>query len=402
MQEELKIWIDKLLRDFGFHSLAEKGWDLWIVFFVLLFLAWVFDWCARFLIVRTVRRIVQRTHILWDDELFSTSVLKHTCHVLSLVLLSSIVPMIVERPTLFQAFLIRVIDAGVILSVFYLVNALLQAAFQIVGHRPSWQNKPIKGLRQTGQGIALLITVILVISTLLNRSPRTFFAGLGASAAIILLIFKDSILGFVSGIQLSANDMLQVGDWIEMDKFGVDGTVTEVTLTTVKVQNFDNTIVTLPPYLLVSDSFQNWQAMKHSGGRRIMRSVWIDLHTIRFVTPQMLARFRKIRHIASYLDKQPIPPTDLTNLALFRIYLLRFLKDDVHSHPSMRIMVRELESSEKGLPLQLYFFTNTVDWMEYEQIQCTVFEHIFAMIGQFDLKVFQAPTGEDLRKVGSE
>ena len=269
-------------------------------------------------------------------------------------------------------------------------------------------------MRQTGQGIAALICGILIVSILIGKSPAILLTGLGASAAVIMLVFRDSILGFVSGIQLSANDMLKVGDWITVPKYGADGSVIEVSLTTVKVQNWDNTIVTLPPYLLVSDSFQNWRGMQASGGRRVKRSVNLDMTSVKFCTPDMLARYRNIDIIREYIDQteqrveeynavhgirpgeRKINGLHQTNLGVFRAYLERYLRDEVPVNKGMALMVRQLQPTETGLPMELYFFTDTVVWVDYERIQSDVFDHVLAVIPEFDLRVFQNPSGSDI------
>ena len=262
--------------------------------------------------------------------------------------------------------------------------------------------------------IAALICGILIVSILIGKSPAILLTGLGASAAVIMLIFRDSILGFVSGIQLSANDMLKVGDWITVPKYGADGSVIEVSLTTVKVQNWDNTIVTLPPYLLVSDSFQNWRGMQASGGRRVKRSVNLDMTSVKFCTPDMLARYRNIDIIREYIDQteqrveeynaahgirpgeRKINGLHQTNLGVFRAYLERYLRNEVPVNKGMTLMVRQLQPTETGLPMELYFFTDTVVWVDYERIQSDVFDHVLAVIPEFDLRVFQNPSGSDI------
>ena len=229
-----------------------------------------------------------------------------------------------------------------------------------------------------------------------------------------MLVFRDSILGFVSGIQLSANDMLKVGDWITVPKYGADGSVIEVSLTTVKVQNWDNTIVTLAPYLLVSDSFQNWRGMQASGGRRVKRSVNLDMTSVKFCTPDMLGRYRNIDIIREYIDQteqrveeynaahgirpgeRKINGLHQTNLGVFRAYLERYLRDEVPVNKGMTLMVRQLQPTETGLPMELYFFTDTVVWVDYERIQSDVFDHVLAVIPEFDLRVFQDPSGSDI------
>lgn len=417
MQALLKRWTDDLLGWMGLTSAADHGWDLWLAVGIVLLFVVLVDYLLRLGVVRGVRRIVERTAVKWDDELFSTRVLNASCHIVSAIVLSAILPVAFEEHTTGRTVVSRLMDSYLVVVVCLFINAVLFAVFRIAAQRPAWQDKPIKGLRQTGQGIVLFIGAILIVSLLLGKSPRILLTGLGASAAIVLLIFRDSILGFVSGIQLSANDMLKVGDWIEIGKYGADGTVIEVTLTTVKIRNFDNTIVTVPPYALVSESFQNWQAMKRSGGRRVMRSVSVDMGSVRFCTPEMLDRYRRValvrdyiddteRHIAAFDSEHGIARDDeanglqQTNLEIFRVYLMHYLQQRVPVRKEMRLMVRQLQPTETGLPLQLYFFTDTVDWVEYETIQAGVFAHVLAVAGLFDLRIFQSPSGYEIAQLG--
>ena len=418
MQTLLKRGTDALLGWLGIASAQHDAWDRWVALALVLLVVGIFDFVCRFVAEKGVREIVRRTRAAWDDELFSPAVLRWSCHVISAILLAIILPVIFDVHTTARSVVLRLMQAMIIFSIFRLVNALLYASFRIVAQHPAWQNKPIKGLRQTGQGIAALICGALAVSVLIGKSPTIFLTGLGASAAIVLLIFRDSILGFVSGIQLSANDMVRVGDWIAVSKYGADGTVEEVSLNTVKIRNWDNTIVTLPPYVLVSESFQNWRAMQQSGGRRVMRSVSIDMTTVRFCTPEMLARYREIDLIRDYVEsteqqaqaynqahgintnERRINGQHQTNLGIFRAYLVRYLQQEVPVNASMTLMVRQLQPTETGLPMQLYFFTNTVVWTEYEAIQADVFDHVLAAIPEFDLRVFQNPSGRDVAMMG--
>ncbi len=405
----------------GLSSAAENGWDLWVALLLVLLVGVLFDFVCRLTLARGLRRLVEHTRVKWDDDLFSMSVLNHSCHVLSAILLSVMLPVVFEEDSHVRTLLDRLMESYVVIAVCRLLCALIRAGFRIAVRRPAWQNKPIKGLRQTAQGIVVLISAVLIISILVGRSPAFLLTGIGASAAVLMLVFKDSILGFVSGIQLSVNDMLQVGDWIEMTKYGANGVVIEVTLTTVKIRNYDNTVVTVPPYLLVSDSFQNWQAMKRSGGRRVMRSVSIDISSVRFCTPERLERFRRIglvreyietaeRQYAAYNAAHGLAPTDpergaradglrLTNLEIFRNYLIGYLRSAVPIREDMTLMVRQLQPSDTGVPLQLYFFTDTVVWQEYERIQSEVFSHVMAVVGEFDLRIFQRPAGSDVEEL---
>ena len=391
MQSLLTHWADALLAWLGLTSALNNGWDRWVAFSLVLLAVVLFDFLCRTVLVHGMRRIVMRTKATWDDELFSSAVLSRLCNIVSAIVLVIVLPVVFDEQSEARTIVTRLVQVYIVVTVFRFINALLYAAFNIVSARPAWQNKPINGLRQTGQGIAALICGILIVSILIGKSPAILLTGLGASAAVIMLIFRDSILGFVSGIQLSANDMLKVGDWITVPKYGADGSVIEVSLTTVKVQNWDNTIVTLPPYLLVSDSFQNWRGMQ-----------------------DMLGRYRNIDIIREYIDQteqrveeynaahgirpgeRKINGLHQTNLGVFRAYLERYLRDEVPVNKGMTLMVRQLQPTETGLPMELYFFTDTVVWVDYERIQSDVFDHVLAVIPEFDLRVFQNPSGSDI------
>ena len=415
MQSLLTRWADALLAWLGLTSALNNGWDRWVAFALVVLSVVLLDFLCRTVLVRGIRRIVMRTKATWDDELFSSAVLSRLCNIVSAIVLVIVLPVVFDEQSEARTIVTRLIQVYIVVTVFRFINALLYAAFNIVSARPAWQNKPINGLRQTGQGIAALICGILIVSILIGKSPAILLTGLGASAAVIMLVFRDSILGFVSGIQLSANNMLKVGDWISMPKYGADGTVEEVTLNTVKVRNWDNTIVTLPPYLLVSDSFQNWEGMRSSGGRRVKRSINIDMTSIRFCTPEMLERYKRIdllkdyiartqQRVEEYNRQHDIPSGEdkinglhQTNIGVFRNYLNLYLRQNERVNQNMMVLVRQLQPTEQGLPMELYFFTDTVDWVPYEGIQADVFDHVLAVIPEFDLRVFQNPSGNDLR-----
>lgn len=368
MQTLLKRWTHALLEWLGLTSATGDALDRWAAFVLVVLAAVVFDLLLQLGIVHGVRKLVERTRAKWDDTLFSVPVLRRMCHILSAILLAVVLPVVFEEKSTGRVIVLRFMETYIVFSVFRFVNALLYAAFHIAAARPAWQNKPIKGLRQTAQGIALLICTILIVSILLDKSPAILLTGLGASAAVLMLIFRDSILGFVSGLQLAANDMLKVGDWISIPKYGADGNVEEVSLTTVKIRNWDNTLVMLPPYLLTTDSFTNWHAMQLSGGRRVMRSVAIDMTSVRFCTPEMLDHYRTIDLIRDYVDQterrveeynaahgigsgeRRINGLHQTNLGVFRAYLVRYLRNEVPVNKDMTLMVRQLQPTETGLP----------------------------------------------------
>ncbi|WP_017348598.1 mechanosensitive ion channel family protein [Pantoea sp. A4] len=279
---------------------------------------------------------------------------------------------------------------------------------------------PLKGIFQGIKLVSAILVAILAISLLLGQSPAILISGLGAMAAVLMLVFKDPILGLVAGIQLSANDMLKLGDWLEMPKYGADGAVTDIGLTTVKVRNWDNTITTIPTWSLVSDSFKNWSGMSASGGRRIKRSIHIDTSTIHFLDATDQQRLMQARLLQPYMAERQqeiaqwnqrnntelasntaetslLNQRKMTNVGTFRAYLHAYLRQHPHIHQEMTLMVRQLAPDSHGLPLEIYAFTNTVVWAEYEAIQADIFDHLFAVIAEFGLKVHQVPSGSDLR-----
>ena len=420
MEPVVDEWMYGVLRELGFSVETADVWDRWVVLGFIVAIAFVSDFVCRQLLLRVVKRIVARTKATWDDILFEDRVLRRLCHIVPPVLIYFLLPLAFPPESGMVAFVLKLLLIYVIAVVLRFVNAFLKALHDVADQKEELQGQPLKGLMQTGQVIAFFVCIILIISILIDKSPARLLAGLGASAAILMLVFKDSIMGLVSGIQLTANDMLHVGDWISMSKYGVNGRVTEVTLNTVKVRNWDNTIVTVPPYLLISDSFQNWRPMQDSGGRRVMRSVNIDMNSVRFCTPEMLDRFRKIRLLKDYIDEterliaesneqagvendpEPVNGLHQTNLGVFRAYLERYLRSLAGINQEMMLMVRQLQPTEKGLPVELYFFSKVTEWTVYEKVQADVFDHVLAVIPEFGLRVFQNPAGSDVRDLKGE
>ena len=408
--------IDRWLIACGLSASKADQLDQFILFALLLLIAFGVDFICRFILLHIVSALVKRTRVTWDDILFDRSVLIHLSRMVAPLVLSLTIPMAFAGVESFGLLLIsRLCNVLILITFLNFINALLKAIYTVYNSKEQFRDRPLKGLLQTAQVALWFIGGIVIIATLLGKSPLSLLAGLGASAAILMLVFKDSIMGVVSGVQLSANDMLKVGDWIAMPKYGADGTVIEVTLNTVKVRNWDNTITTIPPYLLVSDSFQNWRGMQESGGRRVKRSVNIDMNSVRFCTPEMLDKYRKIKLLADYIDQtekvikdynkaQQIDNSVLvngrrqTNLGVFRAYLNAYLHNLPTVNDEMTLLVRHLQPTDRGIPVELYFFTRTTDWAPYEQIQADVFDHLLAIVPEFDLRVFQSPTGADFRQ----
>ena len=400
-----EVWADKI--------------DNLIVLLFIIGIALLANLICRKIILRVVAKLVKQTKATWDDIVFNHKVMVNVSRMVAPILIYIAIPIAFPEhaDSDLLDFLRRLCLIYIIAVFLRFISALFTAVYQVYSEREQYRDKPLKGLLQTAQVILFFIGAIIIISILINQSPMVLLTGLGASAAILMLLFKQSIMGFVSGIQLSANNMLKVGDWITMPKYGADGTVIEVTLNTVKVRNFDNTITTIPPYLLISDSFQNWQGMQESGGRRVKRSINIDMTSVRFCTPEMLEKYRKIQLLTNYVEETErvveeynkehdidnsvlVNGRRQTNLGVFRAYLTNYLRSLPTVNQEMTCMVRQLQPTETGIPLELYFFSANKVWVAYEGIQADVFDHVLAIIPEFGLRIFQNPSGEDLRRIG--
>lgn len=404
------------LQSLGFSPELAGQVHQFIAFLGVLLVAYLADAVCRKLLLRLVERLVKQTKATWDDVVFDRKVMVHLSRMVAPILIYILLPLaFADAQSATLSLIMRFCMIFIIVMFLSFISSLLTAVYTVYSDREQFRDRPLKGLLQTVQVILYFIGGIIVVSILIDRSPAVLLTGLGASAAVLMLVFKDSIMGFVSGIQLSANKMLKVGDWITMPKYGADGDVIEVSLNTVKVRNFDKTITTIPPYALVSDSFQNWSGMEESGGRRIKRSINIDMNSVKFCTPEMLEKYRKVQLLATYVENTEkviaeynkehgidnsilVNGRRQTNLGVFRAYLTCYLKSHPGVNHNMTCMVRQLQPTDRGLPLELYFFAATTSWIPYENLQSDVFDHLLAIIPEFDLHVFQSPTGEDFRQ----
>ena len=346
--------------------------------------------CRRFLIP-LVKRLVSSTRSTWDDVFFNDALLIDVAHLVSPILIAVLVPMVFVEGSGVLEFLLKVNTIYLIAVVAKLLCSFLSSLYEVSNRQDSLKNHPLKGIYQMLKIVVVCVALIIVVSVLIDKNPGYILTALGASAAVLMLVFKDLILGLVAGVQLSANDMLRPGDWISMPKYGADGDVIEVTLTTVKVQNWDKTITTIPPYALVSDSFQNWRGMQDSGGRRVKRSVYIDMRSITFCTEEQMVEFEK----RGWLEGIEREDKFVVNLHIFRNYLESYLRSHHRVNQKMIIMVRQLQPTAQGLPLELYFFSDGTNWVPYEHLQSEIFEHVFAVLPTFGLRVFQSPMGID-------
>ncbi|GAB1159186.1 miniconductance mechanosensitive channel [Paenibacillus sp. PvP094] len=367
------------------------------------------NYIAKKIVLKTIHHIVNNNRYKWG-HIFVEKKLFHK--------LSHLVPAIIIYYSAYvfpsyQALIEKAAMTYMIVIMITVFNALLNVFDDIYRSYEVSKIRPIKGYIQVAKIILFIIGGIIVISSLIGQNPLIILSGLGALSAVLMLVFKDSILGLVAGVQLSSNDMVRVGDWIEMPKYNADGDVIDITLNTVKVRNFDKTITMIPSYALISDSFRNWRGMQVSGGRRIKRSVYIDTSSITFCTEDMIEEFRKIHYLTDYIatriseineynmehqinTESKVNGRQLTNVGVFREYIHQYLKNHPKIHQDMTLIVRQLAPGDNGLPLEIYAFSNDITWGVYESVQADIFDHIFAVAPTFGLRAFQNPTGHDI------
>jgi miniconductance mechanosensitive channel len=362
------------------------------------------------LVIRALVKFIMSNNITWDNVLLERRVFQRVFHLALGIAIYYCAALLIQFQVLVQRFAV----AYCFIAILFVLTALLNVVDDIYRNSQVSKIRPIKGYIQVTKILIFIVGSILIIAELLGQSPLILLSGFGAVSAILLLLFKDTILGLVAGIQLATNDMVRIGDWIEMPKYGADGDVIEISLHTVKVQNWDKTVTTIPSYALVSDSFKNWRGMQDSGGRRIKRSVYIDKTSVFFCTEDMIERFKKIHYLKDYITKkqneindynrehgidtsEPVNGRQITNIGTLRVYIENYLRNHPRIHKGMTLMVRQLQPTENGLPLEIYAFTNDIAWTSYEAIQADVFDHILSIIPHFGLRVFQVPSGHDMR-----
>lgn len=378
---------------------------------VILLVVVVIDRISKIILNNVLSKIVRASKAKWDDILLDQKVLNKLVAILPAILLVLFLPFVFvgnESLYILTQRLCWIYLVGVVLA--FIVSAL-SALTHILEDNDTFKNKPVKGAIQMVQVLFIVLGIIIMISIMVDKSPAYLLTGLGASAAILMLVFQDLILGLVAGIQLSANKMMQVGDWVEVKDKGIDGTVIEITLTTVKVRNWNYTVSTIQPQALVTGSFTNWSNMFRSGGRRVARVVNIDISSVRFMTPDELLQWQDNKLVGGYItdtlaridtardsgDTVTADALRITNLTLFRIFVQNYIQAMPTSHKDFISMVRLMEPTAHGIPMQLYFFTNDTAWVVYESIQSSVFEYIFAVAPEFGIRFFQLPTGSDLQ-----
>ena len=379
----------QILENFGFEhdGIKALNWIIMVIGIIILF--YLCDFLCKKVIIPIIRKFTKKTANKWDDILLNNSNLKSFARLIPGIIMSLVLPFLLKEESATYILCLKLCKVYITIATVSLLCHIFSSLYEISNESEKTKDHTIQGVFQMLKIIAIGVGAIIVVSIFFDKDPSKLLAGLGASAAILMLVFKDSIMGLVAGVQLSANDMLRPGDWITMPKYEADGFVIDVTLTTVKVQNWDKTITTIPPYALVSDSFQNWRGMFCSGGRRIKRSILIDANSIQFCEGKMKEDFIKKGFIKADEARR------VANLTLFREWLEKWLHEHPAVHKDMIILVRQLQPTQLGVPLELYFFSSDTAWIAYEHLQAEIFEYLFALLPEFGLRAFQSPAGTD-------
>ncbi len=396
----------------------------------MILLAFLADRITKGLLKHIIGRLIRYSKNTYDDILLKRKVFKRLAHIAPALVINATIIYLIDpsdidpekvTSTAFTAanivlFIRNLTKLYIILIGALVIDSIISSLHEIYQQLPVSNGRNIKGYVQLGKIIVYTIAILIAISVITDNSINGLLTGLGAFAAVLMLIFKDTILGLVASIQLAGNKMVNIGDWISMPKYGADGDVIDIGLNTVKVQNWDKTIATIPTYALVTESFNNWKGMEESGGRRIKRSINIDMQSVKFVDEKMLKKFKQIKVLNEYFDQKlkeldaynkavganeadPINGRRLTNLGTFRKYLELYLKNHPSIHKDMTFLVRHLQPTERGIPVEIYVFSNDQKWANYEAIQADIFDHILAVIPEFELQVFQNPSGSDFKSI---
>jgi miniconductance mechanosensitive channel len=406
----------ELFKKFGFSVLVSEVISGFIMLVAIIVAGYVLMIVSRKYFLKWIKNVIEKSHNNLDDILLKYKVLEKMFLLIPVVFVyfsSGSLFLDTNQKLLYLVHLVCLLC--IVIIVVMIINSLISAVGCVYEWMDSTGQMPIKSILQMIKILASIVAGIIIVSLLVQQSPWTLLKAMGAMTAVGMLVFKDPILGLVAGIQLSSQKMLRKGDWIEMSKFGANGDVVDVSLTTVKVQNFDKTIVSIPSYALVSNSFQNWRGMQDAGGRRIKRSINFDINSFKFLKKDDLEKLRKIESLTAYINEKERSVSEynkkhnvgedlingrrLTNIGTYRYYIKQYLLDHVKIHNSMTFIVRQLQTTEKGLPVEIYVFTNDVNWSNYEEIQSDIFDHLLTVIPEFGLAIYQSPCGNDFKKI---
>ncbi|WP_395058280.1 mechanosensitive ion channel family protein [Flavobacterium sp.] len=410
--EKLFGWCDKLLIKIGFNETIASYLGLIINLIILFAISYVIYLIFRFILVTIMAIVAKKTKTKFDDLLVSNQTAKYISHLIPLIYIYKSVPIILENFNSWESVFGKLVGIYIILLVLWIIRTVFNALRDHLKTIPAYSDKPIDSYIQVIMIILWMIGFTAILSKLFEIEIRDLLTTFGAISAIILLIFRDTILGFVASIQVSVNDMVRIGDWITMDKFGADGDVIEINLATVKVRNFDNTTTTIPTYSLISDSFRNWRGMLNADGRRIKRHILIKSSSIRFIKEDELEDFKQIQLIKTYIEKKQadinkynsqynvdktlsVNGRNLTNFGLFRKYLTNYLENYPSLNKDMILLCRHLQPTAQGIPLEIYAFTSDKRFENYEYIMSDIFDHILASVVYFDLEIFEMPSGKN-------
>lgn len=390
ISDKAVVWLTQL----GISESLAMVFMRIVAILTLLLAGFLLNRICRKVLIPAIRKVTSKTAATWDDHLLGDEVLNGICRLISPVTIYALLPYALTDES-WLGFALMICMIYITIVCMQLICAVISSLYAMTSEHEKLKDHSLKGFYQMLKLVVICIGSIVIISTLLDKSPAAILTGLGAGTAILMLVFQDTIKGFVAGIQLMANDMIRPGDWITVPKYGADGDVMEVTLTTVKVRNWDKTIITVPPYALVNDSFQNWRGMFDFGGRRIRRSINIDMNTVRFCTQEELESFKQQPWMEGFEETGK----EEVNLYIFRHYLEHYIRNHPKVNPEMIMTVRQLQPTAQGMPLELYFFSADTTWLNYEHLQAEVFDHVLAVMHHFGLKVFQSPTGMDFKKM---
>lgn len=389
-------------------------WQLALSLGIILLLAWLANFVVKHLLLGTILRLISNNNLGVKQPAKDFAFISRLANVVPALIISTGIKLVDKVPETLVTIVVNVANAFIILTVVLALTSLLDLINSIYDKRPDAKTKPIKGYIQVVKIALYAVALILIIAALFDRSPLILLSGLGAMAAVLMLIFQDTILSLVASVQISSNDVLRVGDWVEMPQLNADGDVIDIALHTVKIQNWDKTITTIPTRRFMTDPFKNWRGMQESGGRRIKRSIFLDQQSVHFLDAEQKQRLGRFKLLKDYLaskqqeiddwntqlaeeGKEPVNTRRITNIGTFRAYVERYLQSHPGIHQQMTLMARQLPATADGLPLELYCFTNTTAWLKYESIQSDIFDHLLAILPEFGLRVYQHPSGMDVR-----
>lgn len=413
MTDKIFNWTYNLFKHWDYSETVSAYSNLFVNMILLLISVFIIHYIFKKILIEIFGVIAQRTKTEFDDLLVANKTTKYIAYLIPLLFINLTVPIIMKKFVYWEGIFSKGVEIYIVILVLWIIRSILNAVKDHLKKLPDFSDKPIDSYVQVVMIVLWIFGITSMVLIIFNTSITTLFATFGAISAIVILIFKDTILGFVASIQVSVNDLVRIGDWVTFEKFGADGDVIEINLATVKVQNFDKTTTTIPTYSLISDSFKNWRGMQNSGGRRIKRSILIKVNSVRFLHVDELEGLKKIQLISSYLEQRQqdiekynannnidksltINGRNMTNLGIFRKYINQYLATHPGINKEMSLMCRHLQPTEKGIPIEVYAFSNDKRWINYEYIMADIFDHIIASVPYFDLEIYELPSGKGI------